>query len=70
MGYDIVTFYAGSAPECSYLSCNHMAEEIEVNKHCLLEKMDKAIDLINEKAFVDCEPGPCRIFAVYEVKNV
>ncbi|MEN8219225.1 MAG: hypothetical protein ABFS56_23260 [Pseudomonadota bacterium] len=69
MGYDVVSFYAGNAPECSYLSCNQMAEKIEVNRHCLLETLDKAKELINKKAFIGGEPGPCRIFAVFKVEN-
>ena len=69
VGYDIVSFTNGNAPECSYLSCNHMAEELKVNRHCLVESLEEAKKHINEKAFVGCEPGPCRIFAVYEVKN-
>lgn len=42
MGYDIVSFAAGNVPECSYLSCNHMAEEIEVNEHCLIGTFERA----------------------------
>lgn len=38
MGYDIVSFSSGTAPECSYLSCNNMAEAIQVNRHCLLRQ--------------------------------
>ncbi len=68
-GYDIISFSTGNDPECSYLSCNHMAEEIKVNEHCLLQDIDTAIELINKKTFIGCEPGPCRIFAVYTVQN-
>ena len=69
MGYDIVSFSGGNAPECSYLFCNHMAEQIKVNRHCLLETLEEAIKLLNNKAFAGCEPGPCRIFAVHKVEN-
>ena len=68
-GYDIVSVSNGIAPECSYLSCNHMAEEIKVNRHCLLESFGFAKELIEQQAFANCEPGPCRIFAVYTVEN-
>jgi hypothetical protein len=64
-GYDVVSFYALSAPECSPLSCNHMAETIPVNAHCLLASFEDAKRLIETDAFKDCEPGPYRIFAVY-----
>lgn len=68
-GFDVVSFNMGSNPECSYLSCNHMAEDLQVNKHCLLESFDETKNLIDRGAFEDCEPGPCRIFAVYTVKD-
>jgi hypothetical protein len=64
-GYDVVSFYALSAPECSPLSCNHMAETIPVNAHCLLASFEDAKRLIETGAFKGCEPGPYRIFAVY-----
>ena len=69
LGFDVVSFSACGMHECSYLSCNHMAEEIEVNEHCLLTSFERAKELINNKAFEGCEPGPCRIIAVYRVKN-
>lgn len=68
-GFDIVTFCVQTAPECSPLSCNHMAEEIDVNSHCLLGSFAKAKQLIESDIFDDCEPGPYRIFEVYSVKN-
>ena len=64
-GFDVVSFYALSAPECSPLSCNHMAESIAVNEHCLLETFAEAKQLLESGAFKNCEPGPYRIFAVY-----
>jgi hypothetical protein len=30
-GYDVVTFTVGTNPECSPLSCNHLASEIRTN---------------------------------------
>ncbi|WP_421705454.1 hypothetical protein [Alloalcanivorax xenomutans] len=68
-GFDIVSFYGGNAPECSYLSCNHMAQELKVNKHCLLSSLDEAKIHLESRVFESCEPGPCRIFAVYSVPN-
>lgn len=64
-GFDIVSFSCGNLPECSYLSCNHMAESIAVNEHCLLPSLEAAKALIESGVFEGCEPGPCRIFAVY-----
>ena len=64
-GFDVVTFYARTSPECSPLSCNHMAESIHVNRHCLLSSFDEAKAFLDSGAFENCEHGPYRIFAVY-----
>ena len=66
-GFDIVSFFAGTSPECSYLSCNSMADEIAVNRHCLIDNFDHAKALIEQGVFTCCEPGPCRIFAVHSI---
>lgn len=66
-GFDVVTFFANSAPECSPLSCNHMAEELPTNVHCLFASFQDAKMHVNSGAFKDCEPGPYRIFSVYSV---
>lgn len=67
LGYDIVSFSTGNQAECSFLSCNHMAEEIEVNAHCLLDSFQQAKQLLEKSTFKDCEPGPSRIIAVYKL---
>jgi hypothetical protein len=67
-GYDIVTFSGGSNPECSPLSCNSLSSEIETNEHCLLPSFEKAKELLEEGKFINCEPGPYRIFAVYSMQ--
>lgn len=64
-GYDIVTFTTHTSPECSPLSCNHLASEIETNEHCLLPSFEKAKQLLEEGNINNSEPGPYRIFAVY-----
>jgi len=66
-GYDVVSFTAGNDPECSPLSCNSLARNIETNPHCLLSSLEEAKDLLEKGRFVDCEPGPYRVFAVYSV---
>ena len=66
-GFDVVTFKAGNAPECSPLSCNGLAEKIHTNAHCLFESFDEAETSLSTGKFVGCEPGPYRIFAVYSV---
>jgi len=66
-GFDVVTFFARSSPECSPLSCNGMAGEIRTNEHCLLVSFEEAYEKISAGAFNQAEPGPYRIFAVYSV---
>lgn len=67
-GYDVVTFYVHTSPECSPLSCNSLASEIETNEHCLLPSLERAKELLEEGRFDNSEPGPYRIFAVYSVQ--
>ncbi|MFN8061307.1 MAG: hypothetical protein U0Q12_19255 [Vicinamibacterales bacterium] len=67
-GYDVVSFFARSAPECSPLSCNGLAADIETNSRCLLTSFEQARGLLQDGAFRDAEPGPYRIFAVYSVE--
>lgn len=67
-GYDVVTFYVHTSPECSPLSCNSFASEIETNEHCLLLSFEKAKQLLEAGKFKDGEPGPYRIFAVYSLQ--
>ena len=69
-GFDIASFYAGSSPECSPLSCNAVAGEVFVNEHCLLTSEDEAVQLIESEKFEHVEPGPYRIFAVYSVGDL
>ena len=67
MGYDIITFSCGTSAECSPLSCNHFAEEVKVNRHCLFDTFEEAMNFMDMKTYSDGEPGPYRIFSVYEV---
>jgi len=66
-GFDVVTFWARTSPECSPLSCNSMAAQLRVNAHCLFASVDEAAGSLNDGAFKDSEPGPYRIFAVFSV---
>ena len=67
-GYDIVTFFAKASAECSPLSCNGLAAELEVNQHCLLASFERAKQLLEEGRFRNSEPGPYRIFEVYSTE--
>lgn len=66
-GYDVVTFVAQTSPECSPLSCNSLASEVETNSRCLLQSFEQARKLLENGTFNESEPGPYRIFAVYSV---
>ena len=66
-GYDVTTFFAHSSPECSPLSCNSLAREIAVNRHCLFDSFEQAKAALETGKFDNTEPGPHRIFAVYSV---
>ena len=66
-GYDVVTFSNGTNPECSPLSCNHLASEIKTNTHCLLESFEEAKQSLESGQFDNSEPGPFRVFAVYTI---
>jgi hypothetical protein len=67
-GYDVATFSVGTSPECSPLSCNGLARDIETNRHCLLSSLEAAKELLETGQFTNCEPGPYRIFAVYSLE--
>lgn len=67
-GYDVVTFSAGTSAECSPLSCNALALEVETNQHCLLASVEEARRLLEDGRFRNTEPGPYRIVAVYSTQ--
>jgi hypothetical protein len=69
-GFDAVTFWAHTSPECSPLSCNGLAKDIKTNKHCLFESFDAAKTAVETNTMTAenrGEPGPYRIFAVYSL---
>jgi hypothetical protein len=55
-GYDVVTFWSQTNPECSPLSCNNLAEHITVNAHCLLPTFDEAKAHLEAGLFDGSEP--------------
>jgi hypothetical protein len=66
-GYDVVNFTAQTSPECSPLSCNALAAEVETNTRCLLKSFEQTRTLLENGTFNHSEPGPYRIFGVYSV---
>jgi len=69
-GYDVVTFWLQTSPECSPLSCNSLAREMIVNRFCLFDDFATAFDSLEQGKFNNSEPSPYRIFAVYTVDGV
>ena len=67
-GYDVVSFSGSTSAECSPLSCNSLATEVETNQHCLLASFERAQKLLEEGKFKNTEPGPYRIFGVYSTE--
>ena len=65
--YDVVSYSCGTSAECSPLSCNHLASEVETNSHCLLASLEHAKQLLGGGLFTGSEPGPFRVVAVYSV---
>jgi hypothetical protein len=65
LGYDVVSRSTDACWEHSPLSCNHMAEEIAVNRHCLIDDAETALRLPEEFEKRHCEPGPYLIVEVW-----
>ena len=68
LGFDIVSYSMQNSPEHSPLSCNHLAADVTVNEHCLIESLDYAIDCLENGVFDNSEPGPYRIIAVSSIE--
>ena len=66
-GFDLVTFYCRTAPECSPLSCNGVAKDVATNEHCLVRTFEEAKTALEAGKFSGAEPGPYRVIAVYSV---
>lgn len=66
VGYDIVNASFGEWFECSPLSCSGIANEQVVNRHCLVDDVDAAIELARLFARDDAsvEPGPYHVVEV------
>lgn len=70
LGFDIVTYSMQTMPECSPLSCNHIASDVTVNEHCLMDSLDDALQVLESGLFDNSEPGPYRIIGVSRVGAV
>ena len=69
LGYDVCSFSMGNAPECCPLSCNSIAQHVEVNEHGLFASLENAKAALERGFFDRSEPGPLRIFAIHLVNE-
>jgi len=58
LGFDVVCWEQGKDPGCSPLSCNLMALDFKVNRHCLVPDLEEALRLVEAFTKEQCEPGP------------
>ena len=76
LGYDAVCGESsgpgqGNLIECSPLSCNGMARERSVNRHCLVDTLEQAVELAREcsREETRCEKGVYSVFEVWRRKR-
>jgi hypothetical protein len=69
IGYDAVSRSMADFFECSPLSCNGLADEVPVNRYCLVHTLEAAISLARRFAADGPEPGPYFVFEVSLVPN-
>ena len=69
LGFDIVSYSMGNSHECSPLSCNLLCQEVGVNEFCLLDDLEKAVQITESLNGKKAEPGPYRIIAVYKINK-
>ncbi len=58
LGFDVVDKTCSAFFECSPLSCNGMANEVDVNRYCLVENLVEAIALAERFSRDEPEPVP------------
>ncbi|MDA2893357.1 hypothetical protein PDG61_20755 [Mycolicibacterium sp. BiH015] len=68
IGYDVVNTGFDGWFDCSPLSCNSVADELAVNEHCLVDDVERAMELgclfSDDAAMV--EPGPYHVVEVLQ----
>jgi len=69
VGFDVVSRSTSSYFECSPLSCNLLAEEVETNRYCLFSSLDDARELARSADEKGCEPGPYYVFQVWRERG-
>lgn len=69
LGYDVVSRGRSSFFECSPLSCNGWASEVQVNRHCLLDDGDEALRRAAEAEAGNFEPGDYYVMRVLRARR-
>lgn len=64
LGFDVVSRSVSDFFECSPLSCNAMALEVTVNRHCLVEDLEAALVLASRFSVEEPEPGSYQVVEV------
>ena len=64
LGFDIVSKGVSAFFGCSPLSCNRMADEVAVNRFCLVERLVEAIAVADRFSRDQPEPGPYHVLDV------
>ncbi|MFN0133734.1 MAG: hypothetical protein ACKVW3_14545 [Phycisphaerales bacterium] len=58
LGWDVPEWYDGFC--CSPLSCNHLAEILLTNRHCLIDEVEDAEQVAKKFHALNAESGPYR----------
>ncbi len=69
LGFGVVSSSTGNDYECSPLSCNGLAATVDVNKHCLLDKIESGVSFAQKCESEGCEPGPYYLMKVWRQKR-
>lgn len=64
LGFDVVSKRVSDGFECSPLSCNLIALEVTVNRHCLMDDLEVAKELAVRFSAEEPEPGPYYVIEV------
>ena len=69
LGFDIVGYTNGGFFECSPLSCNGIANNIGVNRFCLVDDVQQAMDLAKDFSRAESRVEPAWAYVVVDVRK-
>jgi len=69
LGFDVVSRSTSDGFECSPLSCNLMALEVTVNRHCLVDGLEVARELASRFSVEEPEPGSYYVIEVLRART-